>query len=129
MTAKNIKNLRPFNTLTESEQRDLASKGGKASAESRKKRKLLKDAISDLLNSKPPQRILEKLKDNFPELPSEEMNMQTAMVLSLINNAMSSTSNSSVSAFLAIRDTIGEKPEEKSNETLTIKIKGLKDKK
>ena len=38
----NEKNLIPFNKLTESQQREIASKGGKASVEAKRKRKTLK---------------------------------------------------------------------------------------
>ena len=41
----NEKNLKPFNKLTESEQREIAKKGGLASAKAKKHRKQLKDAL------------------------------------------------------------------------------------
>ena len=40
-----MENLKPFNTLTEREQRELASKGGKASVEARRKKKGLKNFL------------------------------------------------------------------------------------
>lgn len=43
-------NLIPFNSLTEDEQRKLASKGGKASGKARKKKADLKKAFNTLLN-------------------------------------------------------------------------------
>ena len=39
----NEQNLNPFGTLTENEQREISSKGGKASGEARRKKKLLRE--------------------------------------------------------------------------------------
>lgn len=46
----NEQNLKPFTQMTESEQREIASKGGKASAEARKKRKLMREVMQDCLD-------------------------------------------------------------------------------
>lgn len=46
----NEQNLKPFTQMTESEQREIASKGGKASAEARKRRKLMRDVMQDCLD-------------------------------------------------------------------------------
>lgn len=46
----NEQNLKPFTQMTESEQRKIASKGGKASAEARKKRKLMREVMQDCLD-------------------------------------------------------------------------------
>lgn len=43
-------NLIPFDHLTENEQREIASKGGKASVQSRRKKKALKDYMKQLLS-------------------------------------------------------------------------------
>ena len=45
----NQENLKPFNTLTEEKQREIASKGGKASVEARRKKKVFKEAIEKQL--------------------------------------------------------------------------------
>lgn len=42
-------NLRPFNTLTEEEQREIASKGGKASVESRREKKIMSQIYAEFL--------------------------------------------------------------------------------
>lgn len=46
----NEQNLKPFTQMTESEQRKIASMGGKASAEARKRRKLMREVIQDCLD-------------------------------------------------------------------------------
>lgn len=75
-----------------------ASKGGKASGESRRERKAFKDAILAVLS--------EPLKDkNGNEHPSG-MNVQEAMIRGVIKRAISGDPR----ALVVIRDTIGEKP-------------------
>lgn len=46
----NNQNLKPFNALTESEQREIAQKGGIASAVAKRKKKLFKEAVAALLS-------------------------------------------------------------------------------
>lgn len=81
----NEKNLRAPST---SEARERGKKGGKASAEARKTRKALRDELLELLS---------------------DGDVQKKMSLALIKKA----SAGDVKAFVAIRDTIGEKPIEK----------------
>ena len=47
----NEKNLIPFTAMTESEQREIASKGGKASAIARKDRKTIQNILNEYLNT------------------------------------------------------------------------------
>lgn len=48
----NEKNLIPFNQRTESEQREITTKGGINSGKARRKKVELKKVVSDMLNSK-----------------------------------------------------------------------------
>ena len=48
----NEQNLIPFNQMTESEQRAIASKGGKASGEARKRKNTMLADLENILNSK-----------------------------------------------------------------------------
>ena len=48
----NEQNLIPFNQMTESKQREIASKGGKASAEARKRKNTMLSDLENMLNSK-----------------------------------------------------------------------------
>lgn len=50
----NDENLKPFSERTESEQREIRSKGGKASGEARRAKKTLADAIRAVLDEELP---------------------------------------------------------------------------
>jgi hypothetical protein len=82
----NEQNLKPQNTRTKSEQREIARLGGKASGKARRENKLLKDAILDRMG----------------ETDWDEM------VDALIGRAKETDK-----AFEILRDTIGQKPSEK----------------
>lgn len=94
--ANGHENLKPFNELTEDEQRELSRKGGIASGEARRKRKTLKEELLLLLS-----------QDNFQEKIS----------LALLQKATTGDTK----AFEVIRDTVGEKPKE--NIDLAVKKK------
>lgn len=89
---KGHKNLKPFNELTEEEQRELAKKGGIASGKARKEKKLLKDILEEAL-----------LKG------TETNNEYINITLALIKEAR----KGNVKAYEVIRDTLGQKPIEK----------------
>lgn len=84
----NEQNLKPLNTRAKSEQREIASKGGKARAKKQKELKTLKDELLLLL---------------------AEGNTQKKMSLALIQKAL----NGDTKAFEVIRDSIGQKPTDK----------------
>ena len=88
----NEQNLKPFDTLTEEEQRAIRSKGGKASVEARRKRKTLKEELLVLLS----------MNGN-----------QERMSLAVLEKAL----DGNLKAFETIRDTIGEKAPEKVEST------------
>lgn len=85
----NESNLKPVRTKNEA--RERGRNGGLKSGEVRAKRKTLKDELLALLSTK-----------------VDGKTMQENISLSLIQEAMSGDTK----AFLAIRDTIGEKPKE-----------------
>lgn len=82
-------NLRPFNTLSESEQREIRSKGGKKAVQLKQERKAMKEHLLMLLS---------------------EGNIQENILLSMIKEA---EEKGNVKAAEFIRDTIGEKPTDK----------------
>ena len=86
----NIENLKPFNTLTEDEQRKIAKNGGKASVKARRRKKQLKELL-ELALSQPH----EDGEDNY-----------YAITAALIQEAL----NGNTKAFEVLRDTIGQKP-------------------
>ena len=83
----NEENLKPLNTRTKKEQREIARKGGKASGKARAARKTLKEELLLLLS---------------------QGDTQEKISLSLIQEALSGNTK----AFEVIRDTIGEKPKD-----------------
>ena len=99
----NEENLVPQNERTKEEQREIARMGGKASGASRRKRKTLKEELLLLL---------------------ENSDTQEKVSAALIGKAL----KGDVKAFTAIRDTIGEKPIEKieqTNHTITVDFSDL----
>jgi hypothetical protein len=96
----NEQNLIPMNERTKSEQRAIASAGGKASGEARRRRKTLKEELLAILS---------------------DDDIQKRMSLALINEAIEGNNAGSVTrAFETIRDTIGEKPVDKMETTQTV---------
>lgn len=100
----NEENLRPFHTLSESEQREIRSKGGIASGEARKAKKTMKQMLDYLLEK--------DIKTNKGDMSTLE-----AIMVSMIAKA----SKGDVRATEFIRDTIGQKPSDKVVGELSIK--------
>jgi hypothetical protein len=91
--SKGHENLIPLNQLTKEEQREICSKGGKASVQKRKEKKLLKDTILEFL---------------------ETVNPDSGNVfqIDLVNSILQKALEGDVSAFNTLRDTAGQKPKE-----------------
>lgn len=89
----NDENLIPLNKLTKSEQREICSKGGKASAIARKKKKLIKETIEEFLQAVNPE-----TGNDFQ--------------VDLVNSMLQKALEGDVSAFNTLRDTAGQKPKE-----------------
>lgn len=100
-------NLIPFDKLTEEEQRKIASMGGKASGEARKRKKQIKDDIN-LLLSLPIKNDNMKKQLKALGIEDNEMTNQMAMTIAMWQKAI----KGDVSAFNSLRDTIGEKPKD-----------------
>jgi hypothetical protein len=97
-------NLRPFNERTEDEQREIATKGGKASGKARRRRKELKQLL-ELALSQPSESV--DGEDNY-----------TAITAALVQRAIQGDTK----AYEVIRDTLGQKPVEQAQMDLTAKI-------
>ena len=89
----NSENLKPFDTLTENEQREIRSKGGKRSGEVRRAKKTMKEMLDYLLEKE------------ITNKAGEKASTLEAISVSMIKQAL----NGNVKAFEVIRDTIGEK--------------------
>ena len=91
------KNLKPQNKRTKKEQREIALKGGKASGEARRRKKLLKECFDILLDK---------------EFKDREGNIATGaetLALTVFQKAQ----RGDLKAFELVRDTAGQKPVEK----------------
>lgn len=97
-------NLIPFNELTEEEQRKIAQKGGQKSGKVRKAKKTMRQMLDYLLEK--------EIKTNKGDMTTLE-----AIMVSMIAKA----SKGDVRATEFIRDTIGQKPNEKVIGELSIK--------
>lgn len=117
--------LIPFSERTPEEKKRICSMGGKAAAEKRALNRTFKDAMEWALNmpaiSGNPT--VDKIKERYPAL-----NNRDAMAIAMTAKAIQS---SDVKAFIAVRDTTGELPEQmvnvKSSAPMTISIKMLDD--
>lgn len=95
----NEQNLKPFNQLTESKQREIRSKGGKASVKARAKRKAMRELLEEAMARK---------------LDGGDTTTAEAVTIALIERAMSGDTK----AYEVIRDTLGEKPVEKKESSI-----------
>lgn len=93
----NEQNLVPINKRAKNEQREIRIKAGRASGAARRRRKTMKDDLKAMLVQKT------RKEDGT------ESTMQQDITLALLEAAL----KGDVKAYLAIRDTIGEKPAEK----------------
>lgn len=100
---KGHKNLIPFDKRTEAEQRKIATDGGKASGEARRKRKSLKDSMNTLLDL-PVTNAKDFNKVAKMGIDIEDIDNSQLIVLALFNRAKSGD----VMAIKELRNLIGE---------------------
>ena len=104
--ANNEENLISLADRTTEEQRKIATMGGKASVEARRKKKLIKDQF-ELLLSLPLKDEKAKKKLEALGIDTDNIDNQMAMVISMWQKAL----KGDVSAFNSIREVTGEKVE------------------
>lgn len=90
MPRDGTKNLIPLTQRSEEEQKRLRSKAGKKSGEARRQKRLLRDTLEDILNSK----------------SSSGKTYQEEISMALFKAAL----NGDTKAYEIIRDTVGQKP-------------------
>ena len=90
-------NLKPQNKRTKEEQRKIAIMGGKASGEARRKKKLLKDCLYELLEKE------------WENRKGEKHSGSEAISIALFKKALAGD----MKAFEIVRDTAGQKPVDK----------------
>ena len=97
----NEENLIPMSERSESEVRELGRKGGIASGEARREKKLLKELLEDALSK-----------------GTETNNEYVNITLALIREA----NKGNVKAYEVIRDTLGQKPVDKVEHSGAIPV-------
>ncbi|MGM9630379.1 KGG domain-containing protein [Butyricicoccus sp.] len=108
----NEKNLIPFNQRSKSEARELGAKGGRASGESRRRRKALKDSMNALLEL-PPSDVNDFNQLSQMGIAVEDIDNSQMVVVGLFRAA----SAGDVQAFKELRNLIGEdRPETEDGE-------------
>jgi len=112
MANKNPKreNLKPFNTLSKDERREIAQKGAEATNKKIKEKKLLKDTIQMFFESTPTPEVIEQCANAFGFNPKD---LQEVITGGLIQKAMCGDAK----AFEVLRDTAGQKPVDKKEIT------------
>ena len=83
----NEQNLKPFNKITEEEQREKARKGGIASGKARKKKKLMRDLVGEYLNKELTGANLKAVKDIVPIL-GKDADVQSAIIAGQVMSAI-----------------------------------------
>lgn len=104
----NEQNLIPVTKRTPREQKEISSKGGKASAEARRKRKTMKEQV-ELLLSLPLKDKTAQKKLKMLGIDVDNLDNQMAMMVVQLNKAM----KGDMQAVTFFRDIVGEKPKEK----------------
>lgn len=112
--AKKTDNLKPQSKRTKAEQREIASKGGKASGEARRQRRALRECLEAILEKPTTDEELIALLTASKVANTYD----NAMALALIRKALSGDPK----AFEVVRDTIGQKPMDKVEHSGGVEI-------
>lgn len=105
----NEQNLIPFNERTESEKREIATQGGIASGEARRKKKLFAELAQTALEMRPTPKTAKIMQElGFTD---DELTLKSACIVGLIKEAQ----NGNVKAFEKLQELTGELPEESNS--------------
>lgn len=120
----NEKNLIPNEKRTPTERRKNAQKAGLASGVARRKKKRMKELCDLVLSNKiQDERTIENLKQRFPEIDADDATFELMLILKQYEKAK----DGDAKAFELLRDTSGQKPEDKQiigfNNTDKIEVK------
>ena len=110
------KNLIPFNELTQEEQREIAKKGGKKSGEVRKQRKNAKELLERLLSTNMTDDMIQDVLGGSKDLLGDDKTAYNVMLTKMLQVACAGDTK----AFVALRDTVGDKPADKQEITADI---------
>lgn len=110
----NEQNLIPFTAMTESEQRAIASKGGKASAKARQERKTVQNMLTKYFDSKiSDDKQLKKLADKIGIEGDESVKYLYTVVC-----AMNTLKKGELKDLKLIMELLGETPQFESSEAV-----------
>lgn len=109
------KNLIPTSQLTETERKELARKGGLASAKARRKKKDLQDMLGTLLATPATPEMAEKASALGINAKDADT-LYDALCVALFGKALSGDAY----AFQLIRDSAGDKPTDRSETSVSI---------
>ena len=98
MANDGTKNLISIGDRTTEEQRAITSKGGKASGKARRERKLMREALGEILS-----------REYIEKDTGEKVDGTTLLMAKAFKNAL----NGDMRAIEFVRDTLGEKPTER----------------
>ena len=124
----NEKNLIPFTSDQDREEAQKnGKKGGVASGVARRKKRQLKELCNIILENKiTDNKMIENIRNRFPELAIDDVNFGLMLLLKQYEKAK----DGDAKAFEIIRDTAGQKPVEQqeigflNSERIEIKIDG-----
>ena len=107
----NESNLRPFDKMSEREQKEIARKGGTASGRARRENKVMRDTLEMILglSLKKGEKANVESVQSLAELKGKNISVQEAIAIAMAQRAM----KGDVSAVAFIRDTTGQKPTDK----------------
>lgn len=104
----NVKNLIPVSSRTSEELREMTRKGGIASGEARRRKKMMKDVLEKILfDVEPPEAWRQKLLDEGVD--EKDISHQMIVTMGLVKKAESGD----VFAYQTICQMLGEKPSDK----------------
>lgn len=112
-----MENLIPFTALTEEEQRIMASKGGKASGEARRKKKHMREIAQALLAHDMSEDQIEDVLGTAKDLLDGDKSVAAVLTARMIQEA----AQGNYKAFEVLRDTAGYKPKDE------VAVEGITD--
>ena len=100
---------------TSEQAREYGRKGGLASAKKKKERKAFKENLEMLLQMPAPEVAVNQIRKQMPKIKNKDLNCQNAVLVGMVLAAI----KGNVKAAEMIRDTIGEAPTQKVENTNT----------
>ena len=101
-------NLIPFNKLSEDEQKEIRSKGGKASGEARRKKRDMREVAKAILEHAMNEAQIEEVLGNSKELLDGDKSVMAVLTARMVQEA----GKGSYKHYETLRDTAGFKPKD-----------------